>query len=222
MSVEWKEQDGCVNCSFSSSSQRAGSGEYAETYPLASLLVHGTVLHLKTIELDQLKELRLTSGWVKREDDSFLHRCIFLQPREQVDFASKRDSENWGIFRLLLFEFMGDVGKSGEEISGQKDPRPRKPRSVLTLGNQRQRTWVRERQSEDQGHETKHRVLGVRKDDFRIAITLVAVKTEVRWKQAQGVVRWEQRWKMAGIPLQWCLGLTNGTGRTETLESPYT
>ena len=83
---------------------------------------------------------------------------------------------------------MGDVGKSGEEISGQKDPRPRKPRSVLTLGNQRQRSWVRERQSEDQGHKIKHRVLGVRKDDFRIAITLVAVKTEVRWKQAQGVV----------------------------------
>lgn len=55
---------------------------------------NSSVLHLKTIELDQLKELRLTSGWVKREDDSFLHRCIFLQPREQVDVASKRDSEN--------------------------------------------------------------------------------------------------------------------------------
>lgn len=59
---------------------------------------------------------------------------------------------------------------------------------MLILGNQRQQSWVRETQREDKGHETKHRILGVRKDDFRITITLVAVKTEVRWKQAQGMV----------------------------------
>ena len=44
---------------------------------------------------------------------------------------------------------------------------------MLILGNQRQQSWVRETQREDKGHETKHRILGVRKDDFRITITLV-------------------------------------------------